>query len=335
MFKKVKNAGKVLKNIGTRSSSRHSSEMSIDPTPTQAPSSSSDQQVKVLLKIGDLVLKTRREKEVYQQLKNKDFIHTPTLDPILLQEIGMDTEFDLIFQMVGWTNFWNITELGSCLLTLEFLCTLQYYEGGIAFRMFKQDIMLSWRELSDHFGFSSRCILNIDSDLPNFERHQFWREISRDDFYSQARTSDMEHSTLRMFHKWLGYNLFYRDDIRKVRVWDLQLLYAAINKVSTSPVTLLVSHWLSIPSLQGPVGCTSLITRLASSLHLLENSSLEFIDELRIYHGYDTFREARMWKKEGNIMYMLYDNKGIFGYLTRTLASTLFKITWLRLQWHR
>ena len=139
MFKKVKNAGKVLKNIGTRSSSRHSShlsEMSIDPTPTQAPSSSSDPQVKVL-KTGDLGLKTYREKEVYQQLKNKDFIHTPTLDPILLQETGMDTEFDLIFQMVGWTNFWNITELGSRHLSLEFVCTLQYYEGGIAFRMFK------------------------------------------------------------------------------------------------------------------------------------------------------------------------------------------------------
>ena len=111
--------------------------MSIDSTPPQAPSSSSDQQVKVLLKIGDLGLKTRREKEVYQQLKNKDFIHTPTLDPILLQETGMDTEFDLIFQMVGWTNFWNITELGSRFLTLEFLYTLQYYEWEIAFRMFK------------------------------------------------------------------------------------------------------------------------------------------------------------------------------------------------------
>jgi len=88
MFKKVKNAGKALKNIGTRSSSRHSShlsEMSVDPTPTQALSSSSNQQVKVLLKIGDLGLKTRREKEVYQQLKNKDFIYTPTLDPTLLQ----------------------------------------------------------------------------------------------------------------------------------------------------------------------------------------------------------------------------------------------------------
>jgi hypothetical protein len=100
MFKKVKNTGKTLKSIGTRSSSRHSlhqSDMSVDPTPPQAPSSSSGPRVKVLLKIGDLGLKTHRWKEVFQQLKNKDFIHTPTLDPILLQETGMDTEFDLIF----------------------------------------------------------------------------------------------------------------------------------------------------------------------------------------------------------------------------------------------
>jgi len=220
--------------------------MSVDPTPPQAPSSSSGTRVKVLLKTGDLGLKTHREKEVFQQLKNKDFIHTPTLDPIVLQETGMDIKFDLIFQMVGWTNFWDITEQGSRLLTLEFLCTLQYYEG---FQMFKQDIMLSWRELSDHLGFSSRCILDTDSDLPNFERHQFSREISRDEFYSQARTSDMEHPTRRMFHKWLEDNLFHRDDIIKVRVGDLKLLYAAINKIPTSRVTLLVSHWLSIPSL--------------------------------------------------------------------------------------
>jgi len=104
--------------------------MSVDPTPPQAPSSSCGSQVKVLLKIGDLGLKTRRENKVYQQLKNKDFIHTPTLDPILLQETGMDTEIDLIFQMVGWKKNWNITELGSRLSTLKFLCTLQYYEGG-------------------------------------------------------------------------------------------------------------------------------------------------------------------------------------------------------------
>jgi hypothetical protein len=250
--------------------------MSIDPASPQVPSSSSAPKNKVLLNPEDLDLKSRREKDIYQKLKGRYFIHTPTLDPLLLLETGMGVEFDLIFRMLEWTNFWDITELGSRLLTIEFLCTLQVCEGGIVFRMFKQDIMLSWRELSDHLGFSSRCLLDIDAGLPNFDRNQFWREISRDESFNQPRTSDMEHPTLRMFHKWIGYNLFFRDDIRKVRIGDLQLLYAAINKTAVSPVKLLVSHWLAIPTLQGPVGCTSLVTRLAIKLKLLENSSLEF-----------------------------------------------------------
>ena len=168
---------------------------------------------------------------------------------------------------------------------------------GAVFWMFKQEIILSWRALSDHLGFSSRAILDIDTELPNFERHQFWREISRDEYFFQPQTSDMEHPTLRMFHKWIGYNLFPRDDIRKASVGDLQLLYVVINKIYILPVSLLVSHWLGTPSLQGHVGCTSLITRLASSLILLDNSSLEFIDELQIYNGYDSFRHTRMLKK--------------------------------------
>ncbi len=188
MLRKIKKASKAIKNIGTRSSSRHSSrhsEMSVDPAPQQAPSSSSAPRIKVLLKPGDLDLKSRREKDIYQQLKGRYFIHTPTLDPLLLLETGMGTEFDLIFRMLEWTNFWDITELGSRLLTIEFLCTLQICEGGIVFRMFKQDIMLSWRELSDHLGFSPRCLLDIDTGLPNFDRNQFWREISRDLSFNQ------------------------------------------------------------------------------------------------------------------------------------------------------
>jgi hypothetical protein len=43
----------------------------------------------------------------------------------------MGVEFDLIFRMLEWTNFWDITELGSRLLTIEFLCTLQVCEGAL------------------------------------------------------------------------------------------------------------------------------------------------------------------------------------------------------------
>jgi hypothetical protein len=58
------------------------------------------------------------------------------LDCKLLQEAGMDSEIDLIFALVGWGSFWNITEQGSKLLTIEFICTLQTTATRITFRLF-------------------------------------------------------------------------------------------------------------------------------------------------------------------------------------------------------
>jgi len=97
----------------------------------------------------------------------------------------MDTEFDLIFQMMGWTNFWDITKLGSRLLTIEFLYTCNIMRGYRFLDVQTRDhVVLERTERPSRF--SSRCILDIDTDLSNFERHQFWREISRDEYFFQA-----------------------------------------------------------------------------------------------------------------------------------------------------
>jgi hypothetical protein len=64
------------------------------------------------------------------------------LDSELLQEAGMDSELDLIFALVGCWSFWNITEQGSKLLTIEFLCTLQTTATGITFRLLRQKLSL-------------------------------------------------------------------------------------------------------------------------------------------------------------------------------------------------
>jgi hypothetical protein len=57
----------------------------------------------------------------------------------LLQDTGMDVEFEFIFQVVGWQNFWSITEQGSRALTMEFLCTLNITDTGVNFRFFGKE----------------------------------------------------------------------------------------------------------------------------------------------------------------------------------------------------
>jgi hypothetical protein len=185
---------------------------------------------------------------VYKKIKDKEFTHTPAFDLALLQEAGMSTEFDTIFSLLGWVSAWDVAELGSKLLTIEFLCTLRTTESGVYFRLFKQEFYLTWRELSDLLNFPSNISVDIDEALGDFEKHKFWIEISKHTVFYSHRTSDIEHPTLRFFHKWLGFTFFPRDDTSKVRMADLQLIYAAIKKIKVSHVRLLVAHWLVVPS---------------------------------------------------------------------------------------
>ena len=41
---------------------------------------------------------------------------------------------------------------------------------------------------------------------------------------------------------------------------------------------LMMNHWIEIPGLKGDVGCTSLVTRIAKNLGLLEDASVTYID---------------------------------------------------------
>ena len=81
-------------------------------------------------------------------------------------------------------------------------------------------------------------------------------------------------------------------------------------KIKVSPVKFMMTQWLEILSLKGYVGCTSLVTRIAKNLGLLENASVTYIDVPRWLIDYDYFNHAQMLKKgkDGKLvmMYIYY-----------------------------
>ena len=158
------------------------------------------------------------------------------LDEVFLCKTGMATELDTIFQFVGWSSFATIIELGSKILTIEFLCTLHLTQTGVYFRLFTQEFCLTWRNLSDLLGFLANTRLDLTEALKDFDMHKFWIEISKEPFFHGNRTRDIEHPIVRFLHKWLGVAFFPQDDASKIRVIDLQLIYAAINKIRVSPI---------------------------------------------------------------------------------------------------
>ena len=159
-----------------------------------------------------LDLEGDQEMQAYYLIKNHEFIHTPTYDPNLLQKIGMDTEFTTIWKAIEWENVAPIEEQGSCLLTIQFLCSLREVENGITFCLFEQEYYLTWRNLSSHLGFSTKYSIDLDHALKGFNRHEFWRVISGQNVVGkfQPQNMNIRHRTLRFMHRWITMTLFAR-----------------------------------------------------------------------------------------------------------------------------
>ena len=92
------------------------------------------------------------------------------------------------------------------------------------------------------------------------------------------RTNDIHHPTLQFMHKWLGFTLFPRPDIRTVRIDDLKLLYALVKRRNVSPIKFMMHQWKEVFTLTGDVEYSSLFTRIAQNLGLLNNALISYID---------------------------------------------------------
>lgn len=171
--------------------------MNVDVTPTRTSSRlrAAADDVNIMMEESHLRLRGS-ELEKYEKIKNRPFLLTSVVDPDFLRATGMDRELAIIFHTMGWENFYRIDEPGSKLLTAEFLCTLQLFSERVTFRLFNKEFDLTWKQLSEHLGFTSECVINVDSKIPEFDKHKFWKEISGEDVCDHVRTSSIQHPTL-------------------------------------------------------------------------------------------------------------------------------------------
>ena len=86
----------------------------------------------------------------------------------------MVVEFDFIFQVVGWQNFWSITKQGSRALTMEFLCTLNITDTGVVYRFFLgRSILLLGKDFSLLLGFDAQFVVDVDFATQDFDKGKF------------------------------------------------------------------------------------------------------------------------------------------------------------------
>jgi len=86
-----------------------------------------------------------------------------------------------------------------------------------------------------------------------------------------------------------------------------------VNRRKVSLVKFMMNQWKEVFKLKGDVECTSLVTRIAQNLGLLDNASISHIDIPREYIDYDYFLKAHMLKKKEKgqpvMMYLGYTNE--------------------------
>jgi hypothetical protein len=175
--------GRTTRSSSHYASLRAGSNMSTNPPAVPQPPSSSTTPQRVLLTATHLALRDLREKNIYNKLKSRSFIHTLVFDEVFHYGTGMATKLNTIFQFFGWSSFASIAELESKLLTIEFLCTFQLTQTGVYFRLFTQEYCLTWRNLSDLLGFPANTCLDLTEALKDFDMHKFWIEISKEPFF--------------------------------------------------------------------------------------------------------------------------------------------------------
>jgi hypothetical protein len=215
-------------------------------------------------------------------LKNRTFNHTRGFDDDLLEKTGMDEDFANVWKAVGWSTFANVTEMGSQGLMIQFLCTLVEEANGVSFWFFGNEYSFTWKELSMLLGFHHRCTIDVERALRGFHKESFWQSITGQTSYGGARCNDIQNLTLRLMHKWVAITCFPREDVRIVRVDELRIIYAMVNRIKLSPVKFMVCQWLENFRMIEPVECTSLITRIAQSLGVLNWARISYISAPRL-----------------------------------------------------
>ena len=63
---------------------------------------------------------------------------------------------------------------------------------------------------------------------------------------------------------------------------ELMILYAMVNMIRVSPARAMVKQWLINFRMTGPIECTSLVTRIASNMGILDGNPVPFIEEPRV-----------------------------------------------------
>ena len=142
------------------------------------------------------------------------------------------------------------------------------------------------------------------------DHNSWWSLISNEPVSSKNNTVSIHNPTLRFLAKWLAMVVYHRADLRLCSLPELQYLYTMAKQIRCSPVRTMLAHWQKMISSKSPIDMTSLVTRIARYVGVLDNAEVIFMPETEAFRyevGLKHFVQGHMMR-EGpeNFIFMCY-----------------------------
>jgi hypothetical protein len=102
---------------------------------------------------------------------------------------------------------------------------------------------------------------------------------------------------MRFLVKWLAMVVLSRTDLCLCSLPELQCLYAMANKIRFSPVRSMLAHWQKMISGRSPIDITSLVTRVARYVNVMDGAKVTFLPKTEAYRyevGLEHFVQGHM-----------------------------------------
>jgi hypothetical protein len=245
---------KTLKKISSTSSSRHSwssvsaqddmlvdssrpTSVSKEDTTPAVPRSRVCVHIRILEMIEQIVAGNNFEREALELLEKQSFSQIKIFEPLFLIKMGLRQDMNCAFAYAGLEDFTDITEVGSQLLTTEFLMSLSIEETGkttkIYFRFFNEQYELTLKELSVALGFNKKCLLDPNALTKDhqYDCTTWWNSISKEPVSCKNSIVSIHNPTLRLLAKWLCMVVRPCSELCLCSSPKLQCLFAMAHKV--------------------------------------------------------------------------------------------------------
>ena len=125
----------------------------------------------------------------------------------------------------------------------------------------------------------------------------FFNTISNEPVSSKNSIVSIHNPTLRFLAKWLAMVVHPRADLRLYSLPELQYLYAMAKQICCSLVRTMLAHWQKKISGKSPIDMTSLVTRIARYVGVMEIAEVTFLPETGAFRyevGLEHFVQGHM-----------------------------------------